>query len=309
MTYFQNPFNSDFYGNWVIDDRAHHPTFVCPRNAGRGDDMVAAWAEPTGGPDSPRTYNLSGTDADTNNHDTLNIRFAMNQNDFLDWIDLAIDLTDNTNAGLTPAPVASAMRVSQIVAILNAHPTFQAYFTASQGVFGNSNDPRDRLIINSKFGATRMKFYILNGQAEEVLQFNARAGVAELPTYFARHTVFNRDATTGLVAFEDGVNQLVELDPQDAGGASNVDDDIISNAVDAQGKSLGLDPATVKADWELLEGQSPTFLFTNVVSATETIVYPAGAKEGDLAKRILVSGSDTFITPHTLASGDLITPP
>lgn len=307
MTYFQNPFNSDFYGNWVLDDRAHHPTFICPRNAGRGDEMVTAWAEPTGGPGTPRTYDLSGNDADSNAHDTLNIRFAIG-NGFLDWVDLAIDITDNTNAGLSPAPVAASMRVDQIVSILNAHPTFQGYFEAAFGQFGNDSVPRDRLIIKQKLPNTRLRFYIVNGQAEEVLQFNARAGVAELPTYFARHTVFNRNAA-GAVAFEDGLNQLIELDPSNAGGASAVDDDLIDNAVDAKGNTLNLDSSTVQADWELLEGKSTTFLFTNVVSANETIVYPAGAGVGDLAKRYLVSGSDTFVVPHTLESGDLITPP
>lgn len=308
MTYFQNPFNSDFYGNWVIDDRAHHPTFICPRNAGRGDEMVVAWAEPTGDPGTPRIYDLSGVDADTNSHAILNIRFALG-NGFLDWVDLAIDITDNTNAALNPAPVASAMRVDQIVAILNAHPTFRGYFEAALGQFGNDVVPRDRLIIKQKLPNTRLRFYIVNGQAEEVLQFNARAGVGELPTYFARHVVFNRD-TTGAIAFEDGVNLIIELDPSNAGGASAVDDAIVDNAVDAKGISLGFDSSTVRADWELLEGQSPTFLFTNVVSATETIVYPAGAGVGDLAKRYLTDGGgNTFIVPHTLASGDLITPP
>jgi len=315
MTYFLNPFHEDFYGVWVIDDRAHHPTFPCRRNAGRGHNIVAAWHEPIGA--VPKTYDLSGNDADGNPVKDLTLQFAIG-NDFLDWMILTIDLTDDSNVSFTAVP--AAMQPWQIVDILNAHDTFPSYFEASIGRFEDEQQPRDRILITQKLGVERMKFFVVKGTADEVLGFNARVGIAELPTYFARHTVFNRDATTGLVAFEDGCNVLIELDPAAAGGASVVDDNLIDNAVDAKGHNLGYDSSVVRDDWELVQGQSSTFLFSKVsgaasASTTTTIEYPAGAKVGDLAKKIVeeFDGGGAllrkFIMPHTLTSGDLITPP
>jgi hypothetical protein len=120
-----------------------------------------------------------------------------------------------------------------------------------------------------------------------------------MPTYFDRHTIASR------FDFEDSVNKLIALDPV----GSTVDADVIDNAVDARGNSLGFSSGTVREDWELLEGQSGLFQFTNVVSGTETIIYSAGAEEGDLAKKIVTDSGHTFELPHTLESGDLITPP
>lgn len=299
MTYFQNPFHSDFMGNWVIDDRNYAPTFKCPLNSGRGDEIVTAWEQPTGSGGTPRTYDLSGNDSEGNDKSMLVIRFALGN--FLNWSTLTVDLTSNTNAALVPAPTAAAIRADEIRDILNAEPTFAQLFEASLGNFDGAVF-RDRLTIRQKLPATRLRFYIVNGQAESVLKFNARAGVAELPTYFSRHTVFNRNLD-GEVAFADGANLLVELDE-----TNSIDADVIDSAVDARGVSLGLDSATVQADWQLLEGKSPTFLFTKISGAT-TIVYPAGAKVGDLAKMTVVSGGNIFIMPYTLTSGDLISPP
>lgn len=313
MTYFQNPFAADFHGVWVTEDRQYSPTFSCPRNTGRGDDIVSAFGEPTG--NVPRTYNLSGNDADGNSHAVLNIRYALDGK-FNDWHDMSVDLTDDT--GLSFTAVAAAMLPSQIVEILNAHGTFSTFFTASLGTW-NKNAPADRILIRQKLPVTRMRFYIRNGRAEEVLLFNKFAGVAELPTYFSRHTVFNR-AADGSVAFDDGVNMLVELDPHAAGGSSVVDDNVIENAVDKNGVSLGHDATTVQEDWQLLKGKSTTFsfrIFSTGASTTTTteIVYPAGAKVGDLAKKIIreYNGSAAlmreFILPYTLESGDLVSPP
>lgn len=305
MTYFMNPFNEDFYGNWVIDDRHHHPTFKCPRNAGRGDDIVISWAD---GP-----YDLDGTGGDGGNLANLTIQWAMDKERVV-WVNHAIDVS-----GATPA----ATTAIEVMAALNADTTFASYFTATLENRDDSAMQGRRVAIRQRLPVTRLKFFIVKGGAEEVLLFNARAGVSELPTYFDRHTIFNRDATTGLVEFADGANMLIALDPEDSGFSGsglNVDDDIINNAVNAKGVSLGLSSATVQADWELLQGQTMTFMFTRVVDGTATtdstrIEFPAGAKIGDLAKRIVteVDGSgdlvNEFIMPHTIVVADLITPP
>ena len=97
------------------------------------------------------------------------------------------------------------------------------------------------------------------------------------------------------------------LDPTNA-----VEANIINNAVNFRGVSLDFTSTTVRADYALLEGRSGLFDFTNddgSSSPNTKIIYPAGAVAGDLAKKIIVSGTDTFVIPYTLLSTDLITPP
>jgi len=101
---------------------------------------------------------------------------------------------------------------------------------------------------------------------------------------------------------------------------TGVEQDVINNAVDFRGNSLGYTAADVRDDYELLQGASPTYLFTsNVVDGsnrvTRKIEYPAGAEVGDAAKLTLFTytGANTepdqiTIEPYVLQSGDLITP-
>jgi hypothetical protein len=288
MSYFQNVFTSSFEGNWLLGDRHHIPKFVCPSNAGRGDEHVVAWVEPP--------YNLSGTDSDsTNSTDTLNIVYAINDNPrtgmtFKNWSVMSIDIT-----------VAMGGKVGvtseSIMADLNNDAIFSERFEASLQSTKSPNGPK-HVMIKQKKDSTQFRFYIQNGQAEDVLQFNQRAGVGQLPTFFDRHTRANR------FIFSDSQNHLIALDP-----SNGVDARIIDDAVNAFGISLNLDSSSVKPDWELLAGRSGLFEFTNVVDGSTTIVYPAGAVVGDLAKLTISDSSHTFVMPYTLESGDLITPP
>jgi len=158
----------------------------------------------------------------------------------------------------------------------------------------------------------------VNGRAEEALQFNARAGVAEAPSYFDRHKVVHFLTAAEQISFTDNMNQLIPLDPV----ANTVDADVIDNAVDVKDVSLGLDSSTVQDDWELLEGRSGLFTFQNICLDTngdiaQIIEYHAGAVVGDTARKICYfrnaagAGSNPVqITeePHVLATGDLIEP-
>lgn len=311
MAYFQNPFPVEFRGNWVLGDRQYSIAFVCPPNAGRSELLVNAWKEPTG---SPEVFNLSGNDADGDPKSTLTIRLSTNGT-FQNYTNITVDLTDNTNASLSPAPVASAIKPAEIVAIMNADPTFSTFFTASlhKGNSGFIN----RIVFTQKLETSRMKFIVLNSGAETVLGFNARAGVAQLPIYFAKCKIWGGDMTDR----SDGNNSLILLDPSNSGGISAVDDDIIDNAVNARGESLELDSSTMKADWELLGGRaSGLFSFQKQTvdgsdRVTEIIEYPAGAQVGDFARKIKYTYTSTNKNPDTitkipyvLTSGDIITP-
>lgn len=291
MSFFQNVFPDDFRGNLLLGDRQHIPEFICPPNAGRGNELVVSWLS---GP-----YDLSGNDADGNSNANLTIIYALREP--RNWASLAIDVT----AGATST---AAVKPQEIAAALNANTLFAERFTASYGPYSEMNNWRVQ--IRQKRPITEFRFYIQNGGAEEKLGFNWKAGVAELPTYFARHTMENR------FNFSDSQNKLIQLDP----AGSNVDAAVITNAVDSWGRSLNLDSSTVQADWQLFVGKSGIFQFTkgpstNAVSTTETVItYPAGAKAGDLGTKTITKkdASNVIVQqaqlPYTLTSGDLITP-
>lgn len=311
MAYFQNPFPAEFRGNWVLGDRQYSITFVCPPNAGRSELLVNAWKEPTG---SPECYDLSGNDIDGNLKSVLTLRLSTNGT-FQNYTNISVDLTDNTYANLSPAPVSSAITSAQIVSIMNADPTFSSFFKASlQKAQSGFNS---RIVVTQKFETSRMKFIVLNTGAETALGFNDRAGVAQLPTYFAKCKIWGGDMSDP----SDGTNVLILLDPSNLGGSSNIDNNIIDNAVDNKGVSLEFNSNTVKADWELVGGRaSGLFSFQKLTvdgsdRITQVIEYPAGAKVGDLGRKIqyVYSGlnknpSQVTEIPYTLTSGDLVTP-
>lgn len=297
MSFFQNPFTADFHGNWVLADRKQILRFDCPRNNGRGDDLVVAWNE---GP-----YDLSGNDVDGNSRDTLVIALSLDADLFKNWANLSIDIT----AG---AAVASAVTAAEIVTALNNNEQFASFFVASLGKFPSGSF---RVDIRQKHPVTRMRFYILNGRAEEAIKFNMRAGVAELPSYFERHSVTSR------YAFNDSHNMLVILD--ESGWVSegdSVDGDVIFHAVDEKGKSKGFDPSSPQDDYEFLDGRSGLFVFTkNTVDAsnriTEQLEYHAGSDPGDMAikRKYTYTGTNTNpdqVTeePYVLVAADIITP-
>ncbi len=290
MSFFQNPFTADFEGNWVLADRHHIPKFVLKRNTGRGDEFVQAW---TKGP-----YNMSGNDTAGNSRNTLVINYSLN--DSRNWAALSINVA-------TGAASSSAVTAYEIVTRLNADTTFASLFVASIEQF---EDKSPRVSIRQRKPFVQFKFYISNGRAEEAMTFNARAGVGELPSYFARHTIANR------FTYTDSAAMLIALNTANA-----VDQAVITNAVDNRGTNLGLVYSDPQLDYELLKGRSGLFQFTkgpsaNAVSTTTTVItYPAGAVIGDLAKKTVTQyDASTVIVaqyeiPYTLTNSDLVTPP
>ena len=133
MSYFQNPFAAEYQGAWLLDDRQYSPTFLAPRNFGRGDENVIAYGVQS-------TYDLSGNDADGNANRYLKIRYALNGN-FLNWNELTIDLT-----------AGSALTPEQIVTTLNASSTFATFFTATFNkpyIFGTNDYTEKRRYKNA----------------------------------------------------------------------------------------------------------------------------------------------------------------
>lgn len=296
MSYYANPLSSDFEANWVLGDRQHQPKFVCPHNAGRGDERLSAYTEPP--------YDMSGNDDDGNSTDTLTINWALN--DPKNWASRSIDVASG-------AASASAVTAQEIIDNLNGDEIFASFFTAKLDKFDSNPDyiHRTRIVIEQNKPITEMRSYISQGRADTVINFNKFIGIAELPTFFDRHTFANR------FQYTDSQNHLILLDP----GSNTVDANLIDNAVDAHGVSKGFDSGTVQDDYQLLKGKSGIFTFQKTTvdgsdRITEIIEYHAGAVAGDFARKIQYSytGVNTKpdqITeiPYTLEAGDLVTPP
>jgi len=306
MSWFQNPFFEDYQGNWVLGDRQQSLTFKCPRNAGRGETLVVSWQPPT------PVYNFAGNDVDGNSRDTLQIRTAFNTN-IRQYATMDV-------VGTAPTLLSAATTSDEVVAALNSDVAFTAMFTALiQTNTGDNSIPEGTrvVMIRSNFDATRMKFYIVNGRAEEALQFNGRAGVSELPTYFSRHEVNQWDD------FADSTGMIVPLDTV----ANTVDLNVVNNAVNFKGVSLNFDGTVIQDDYELLRGRSGIFNFQSITLSNtagaierigEIVEFPAGAVVGDLGRKITyvyAGNADTNLQPtqtteepYTLEAGDLVTP-
>jgi hypothetical protein len=286
MSFFQNPFHSEFLGSWVLGDRQASLTFKCPAHAGRGQESVTT---PIRGP-----YSLSSNDADGNA--TSELRIAFSFADFKQWNLLPITITGSSMSAVTPLEVLSS---------LQAITLFNDYFTA---VLEKFEDGTPKLTIRQKKDCSKFRFYIINGRAESVLLFNKFAGVSELPTYFDKHTVANSPT------YVEGQSCLIRL------GTTGVDAAIINNAVDEKGVSKGFSSSTVLADYQLLRGRSGIFVHHKYTvdgsnRITVDIEYPAGALAGDLVKKTTYSYTSSNTNPdkkaevpYILQTADIVTP-
>jgi hypothetical protein len=281
MPYFQNPFDQEFRGNWIIGDRQYTLNFNIPGNI-NSSTLMLAW---TAGP-----YDFSSVN-------TLTIKYAIDPT-------LKQFQTLNINvSGVTP----SATQAWEVTTALNNNPVFAALWTAvtvptaSSPSHPDTTTPPMTVSIRAKRPQGQIKAYIANTGAETKMKFNLKAPIRELPSYFSRHAVAN------VLTYSDSVGLLVALDTNASYDAS---------LISAQNQ----DPNTVQPDWQLLKGRAGYFNFRKQTldgsSRLSTILdYPAGAVVGDLAKltQYVYSGGDTIPSkimeiPHVLTSDDLITP-
>lgn len=275
MAFYQNVFDQEFEGFLGVGDKRTALTFIIHANPSKADLQMA--------------WNIGPYDLSTDTTLTLNYAWDV---DTKAWAALPVNVAGATPAATTAYEVANA---------LNANATFAEMFTAEAWDYQGGKT----VLIRAKQGRSKrtIKLYLSNTGAEKKLRFNKKAGVAELPSFFARHTIANR------FNFEDSAGMLIELDETDA----VVDQPIIEDA--------GFVPADMLEDWELLTGRSTNvFIFKKqTVDAssriTEIIEYGAGAKVGDLAKKTTMSYTGVKTAPdkicnipYVLTSGDLVTP-
>lgn len=226
---------------------------------------------------------------DMSSNNTLTLNYAM---DFAspNFASLSINVAGGT---------AAATRAYEVVNALNANTVFAALFQASLGKV----DGGETVLIRSLRPKTTIRAYISNLSAERALRFNLKAPVGELPAYFERHTIAQAATYPDL-----GTGLLIKLDT-----AVTEDREVITYG--------GFDYTSPKADWQLLLGRAGSaYLFEKLTHdgssrLTQVIRYPAGAKVGDLGKKITYTYTGANITPdqmaeipYILTSGDMITP-
>ena len=178
MSFFQNLFNSEFRGNWTLDDKKYSLTFACPANQNSSNFQSTYSVGP---------WNLSGKE-------TLTLNYAYDT-EFRNYSALDIDVSGENSSSTTANEVSNA---------LNSNETFTSMFRA------NVNGSAVVITANPNRNRKEVKLWISNSGAEQSLGFNKKAGVSELPSYFARHTIENR------FNFPDSAGQLVLLDENDS---------------------------------------------------------------------------------------------
>jgi len=270
MSFFQNLFNSEFRGNWTLDDKKYSLTFTCPANQNSSNFQS--------------TYNVGPWDLDGKEILTLNYAY---DTEFKNYSALSIDVSGANSSATTASEVCNA---------LNSDETFSSMF------YANVNGSAVVITAKPNRNTREIKLWISNTGAELSLRFNKKAGVSELPSYFARHTIENR------FNFPDSAGQLVLLDENDS-----ADQDIIESA--------GFSPSDMKQDWELIAGRASGLFTCQKLTVdgsdriTQIIEYPTGAVAGAFARKITYTYSGTNVNPNTvteipyvLADADLVIP-
>jgi hypothetical protein len=273
MAFFQNLFDQEYQGYLLLADRKLSPTFKVPSNKNLQSNQVA-WNP---GPD------------DFSSSSSLEFNFAWDP-EFKNWSSVSIDV-----GGVDPSNTSA----QEVVSKLNSEPIFSSLFIAKVVKVEGSDSVG---VTKNPAKKQTVKMYFGNYGAQTQLGFNKRAGVAELPEYFARHTIQNRSR------YEDSVGMLIRLDETDP-----LDQAIIEEA--------GLVPGEMQADWQLLRGRGAgLFTFQKLTvdgsdRITQIIEYPAGAVSGDFAKKINYTYTSTNTNPssiteipYILTDADLLTP-
>jgi hypothetical protein len=270
MAFFQNVFDQEYQGYMVLGDRKLSLTFKVPPNRNMQSKMVA-WNP------GPYDFNISGL---------LEFNFCWDP-EFKNWVSVNINV-EGAEAGATTA--------WEVVGILNADPTFSPLFVASVVAV----DGGESVGIERRSSKPSCRSYFGNGGAEVALGFNKKAGVAELPEYFTRHTIDNR------ANYSDSVGMLIKLDPE-----NEVDQSVIENAGFSNGPM---------EDYELLRGRSGLFTFQKITvdgsdRITQIIEYPAGAVVGDFGRKIQYeytgenkNPSQVTEVPYVLEDGNMVSP-
>lgn len=278
MPYFMNVFDQSFVGSMVGSDRQYNVNYSIAPNINRTDCSVS-WSS---GP-----FNLSGG----NNIFTINFSLLMGNNPQAEVYYSTVNVT---------LPNSTAVQATDVINSLNNDPVFPQWFEAF--AFPNNNPNPSQIMIRSALDRLSMKFYISNSSAESVLNFNAKAPIKQLPSYYNRFSLEN----SGI--YPDSIAQLLYLNPSVPTDAQKI-------------TASGQNPLVVLPDWELLKGRVEDYkfeinTFDGLGRVTLTTEFFAGASVADLGKRSYYEyiGSNTtpsaiFTVPYVLQYTDIANVP
>jgi hypothetical protein len=280
MPYFQNVFNQEFRGNWVVLDSSQPnvPSMTLRGNLNTSVMMMAFTQAP---------FDLSVDKILTINYaiDPTLMQFQ------------AIDIDVSAYAADT-----TQVQAFEVVNALNANAIFASLFTAANRPYNKGYEPPNVVYFQAIRQNTAIKAYIANTGAEMHMHFNAKAPIGQLPTFYERHTIGNR------FIYPDGLGILYPLDPNvtyDASLISAAGMDPTNPLPDWQllrGRAQGF-----KFSKSVFDGSG---------RVTSTVEYSAGALVGDMAtltQNVYTGGatvpSQTTTIPYLLTQNDLVTPP
>jgi hypothetical protein len=275
MSYFQNVFDFEFRPSLIGSDRQYQTGWKLKGNTNRSDYMLSGNTEP---------FNFTG-------NTVLRFSYAFDPS-YLNYTDLDVTITGASIAAVT---------AQEVVNSLNSNSTFADLFVASVSPSLNTANSSGKIIIKGKRSRGQWRAYVVNYQAEGVLQFNKNAPIGQFPELFEKYAIENRWSWPDV-----GADRIVLLNP----GANAIDSAYITAA--------GYNPLLPLGDWQLLAGSSDAYWFTKSsylagVLSSE-IVYPAGAGVGFAAKKITYKYdgggnlTERCEIPYVLQSGDLMTP-
>lgn len=296
MTFFQNLF-ADYEGTWGAGDEhgyslnALKTSYKIPGNQNSPEKYIA-WNE---GP-----YDLS----DDGN---LTINFSLFP-DFNSYYSIVVDVTGDT---------ASATKSFEVRDLLNDDSLFSEWFEA---VMVPNRTPLDaqRVAIVPKKPVTKLHFWISNTGAENVLRFNKKAGVKDVPSPLEKDTIENR-------LLENSLGQLIRLSHTIEANTAASETEVTSTAHGLANDDIvyivgsNSDP-TIDGEYAISVTGSNTFVISVSVgiagtsgewlsSIEKAIVEDAGLDYSEMLldwEHLRGEGKNYFFTKNTLDVSDRI---
>lgn len=351
--FFQNLFTQEFVGILPLSDRQYNLTFRCPGNAGRGDENFVNWkngpynlsGNDDDGNDKSVLTIYYAYDPDLLNYSALSV--TVDTGAASASAVTSLEIVNNLNANATFANHFEASLVGKPQKIFIRYKKSASNFRAYVSNFGAETV----LGFNARAGVTQIPNFFEKDTIAN--RMNADSAGLLIPLWhtitaasIADPTVVTAPAhglTSGRTVNIVGANSdqtiegerivtvtgvdtftvpvAVATKAADRGAfITLVESDIIDNAVNARGISLGYTFDQTADDWVLLAGRCGLFmvkLYTRDGDdrVVKLIEYHAGASVGSLAKctQYTYTGSDevpatAFEFPYILREADIIAP-
>lgn len=343
MSFFQNLFD-EYEGYWTLGDyKGYSLTFKVPGNKNKGDAFIAWNMEPYDLSASgiltfnfafdPEYKNFTSFSVDVSGATAsatkaVEVRDILNATPaFSDWFTAGIDNAKRGGGERAGGPFRVFVRLKKPgfrLYVSNTGAELKLKFNKFAGI-ADIPSYFEKDTISNRFATPES-----NGRLIRISHQISGNTVAN-PTVV---TSVGHGLTTGDVVYIAGSNSSPTLNGSRTVTVTGADAFTIPVNVTTAGTTgewmsaseyqmlvdAGYDYTTLMADWQHLRGRTSSFMFTkNVVDGsnriTSQIVWQAGAKVGQLAKRIVNTYTSSNTTPTTtmelpyiLTANDLLTP-